>query len=105
MNWSVEYLNEIVRQEVCALPSDMRAGLSRIAELIETFGLNRIKMPYVRHLRGKLWEMRAQGRDGIARSIYVAATGRRVIILRAFAKKTTTTPQSEIELALQGKGD
>ncbi|MDR3320640.1 MAG: type II toxin-antitoxin system RelE/ParE family toxin [Desulfovibrio sp.] len=69
--------------------------------MIEVFGFDRVKMPYARHLRGKLWEMRAQGRDGIARSIYVATAGSRVIILRAFVKKTPTTPQSEIELALQ----
>jgi phage-related protein len=101
MNWTVEYLNDTVRQEVNALPVDMQAGLSRISELIEANGLERVGMPYVRHLQDKLWEMRARGRDGIARSIYVAVTGRRVVILRAFIKKTSVAPRSEIELALQ----
>jgi len=41
------------------------------------------------------------GRDGIARALYVTAIGRRIVVVRAFAKKTQKTPRSEIELALQ----
>ena len=55
--------------------------------------------PHVKQLRGKLWEMRMSGRDGIARSIYVAATGRRVIVLHTFVKKTQKTPPSAIAIA------
>jgi len=44
--------------------------------------------------------MRLTGRDGIARSIYVAASGQRVVVLRTFIKKTQTTPPREIEIAL-----
>ncbi len=42
-----------------------------------------------------------KGRDGIARVIYFAASGRRLIVVRAFAKKTERTPRREIELALR----
>ena len=56
--------------------------------------------PYVKHLEGKLWEMRLKGRGGIARSIYVAASGQRVVVLRTFVKKTETTPRREMEIAL-----
>jgi phage-related protein len=45
--------------------------------------------------------MRLRGRDGIARALYVTATGRRVVILRVFTKKTQKTPRREIELARQ----
>lgn len=41
------------------------------------------------------------GRDGIARAIYVTATGKRVVIVRAFVKKTQKTPGHELELARQ----
>lgn len=57
--------------------------------------------PNVKHLEGKLWEMRLTGRDGIARALYVAAIGKRVVVVRAFAKKTQKTPRTEIDLALQ----
>jgi len=57
--------------------------------------------PNVKHLEGKLWEMRLTGRDGIARALYVAAIGKRVVVVRAFVKKTQKTPRTEIDLALQ----
>lgn len=43
--------------------------------------------------------MRLKGRDGIARALYVTATGRRIVVLRVFVKKSQKTPQREIELA------
>ncbi|WP_311985937.1 MULTISPECIES: type II toxin-antitoxin system RelE/ParE family toxin [Bradyrhizobium] len=52
----------------------------------------------MKHLEGKLWELRLAGRYGIARALYVTAIGRRVIVVRAFVKKTQKTPRSEIEL-------
>ena len=67
--------------------------------MIASFGLQKMREPYVRHLEGALWEMRLIGRDGIARAIYVTASGQRVIIVRAFRKKTQKTPRSELELA------
>jgi phage-related protein len=45
--------------------------------------------------------MRLRGRDGIARALYLTGTGRRVVILRVFTKKTQKTPRREIELARQ----
>jgi Phage derived protein Gp49-like (DUF891) len=50
---------------------------------------------------GKLWELRLTGRDGIARALYVTAIGRRVVVVRAFVKKTQKTPPAEIKLALR----
>ncbi|WP_300182899.1 type II toxin-antitoxin system RelE/ParE family toxin [Bradyrhizobium sp.] len=64
-------------------------------------GLESLGEPHVKHLEGKLWELRLTGRDGIARALYITATGRRVVVVRAFVKKTQKTPRSEIELALQ----
>ena len=101
MEWQVEVLNETVALELQALPKDMRAKYLRITALIREVGLHDIGLPYVKHLEGKLWEMRLSGRDGIARALYVTAIGRRIVVLRAFVKKTQTTPRSEIELALR----
>ena len=100
MPWSVDTLNEIVDAELTALPTDMRARLVRIAELIESVGLLNVREPHVRHVRGPVWEMRLKGKAGIARALYVTAREQRVIILRAFVKKTEKTPVGEIDLAL-----
>lgn len=77
MKWTVEYLNDLVRKETLALPHDMLSSIFRIIGLIEEFGLQEVGMPYIRHLEGKLWEIRGKGKDGIARSIYVTATGKK----------------------------
>jgi phage-related protein len=69
--------------------------------LIESYGLERVREPYVKHLEGPLWEMRMKGRDGIACALYATATGRRVVVVRVFGKKTEKTPRREIELALR----
>lgn len=100
MVWTVETLNETVDAEVEALPTDMRARLARIANIIEELGLERVGAPHVKHLEGRLWEIRLQGRSGISRALYVAATDRRVVIVRVFVKKTEKTPRREIDLAL-----
>jgi phage-related protein len=97
--WRVEVLNEVVRAEIAALPQDIRAKLTHIAEMIESVGLARMREPHVKHLRDKLWEMRMNGRDGIARAIYVTAKDRRVVIVHAFTKRTQKTPAQAIWLA------
>lgn len=99
--WTVEILNEDVATELDDLPTDMRAKLEHIVRLITEFGLDRIREPHVKHLEGRLWEMRLIGRDGIARALYVTAIGKRVVIVRAFRKKSQKTPRREIELALR----
>jgi len=68
-------------------------------ELVRAFGLERVHEPYIKHIEGRIWEMRLRGRDGIARALYVTASERRVVILRVFTKKTRRTPRREIELA------
>ena len=101
MIWTVEALNEVVAAEVAELPKDMRAKLEHISRMIASFGLEKMREPYVKHIDGALWEMRLIGRDGIARAFYVTATGKRIVIVRVFRKKTQKTPRSEITLALK----
>lgn len=101
MQWTVETLDARVDAELLALPADMQARFYRIGDLIEAKGLPGVGEPHVKHLTGKLWEMRMSGRDGISRALYQAASGQRVVVVRVFIKKTQKTPQSEIDLALE----
>lgn len=55
--------------------------------------------PHVKHLDGKLWELRLKSPDGVARGLYVAASGRRLIVLHVFAKKTQRTPARALAIA------
>ena len=99
MMWIVETLNAAVDAEIKALPTDLRARLVRLTDLIEALGLEQLPRQTVRHLDGRLWELRISAASGIARAIYVTLTGRRVIIVRAFVKKSQKTPTSELRLA------
>jgi phage-related protein len=99
--WIVELLDDRVRDELEALPADMRARFRRIVELIQGYGLERVHEPHVEHMEGPLWEMRMKGRDGISRAIYLTASRRRVVVVRVFVKKTQRTPRREIDLALK----
>lgn len=100
MTWTVETLNATVDEEIEALPADMRARFVRIAELIAMSGLENVHQPHIKHIEGQIWEMRMKGRDGISRALYVTAKKKRVVIVRAFIKKTEKTPRREIEIAL-----
>jgi phage-related protein len=99
--WSFVFANETVRAELDDLPLDMRASFERIVRLVQAFGLERVHEPYIKHIEGRVWEMRLRGREGIARALYTTATNRQVIILRVFAKKARKTPRREIQLALE----
>jgi phage-related protein len=101
MRWAFQTLNALVDAEVAALPADMQARFLRFGDVIEHSGFEALPRDSVKHLEGKLWELRMIGRDGISRAIYVTAAGRRVIVVRVFIKKTQKTPQRELELARQ----
>ncbi|MBI1927568.1 type II toxin-antitoxin system RelE/ParE family toxin [Candidatus Poribacteria bacterium] len=55
--------------------------------------------PLVRHLEGDLWELREESQTNIYRIIYFFFTGRRIIFLHGFVKKTQKTPRRELEVA------
>lgn len=103
--WTVHFVDQDVQSDLQAMPVDIRASFARIVELIQTHGLERVHEPYVKHLEGKLWEMRMKGRDGIARAVYVTATGKRIVVVHVFAKKTQRTPRREMDIALKRAGE
>jgi phage-related protein len=55
--------------------------------------------PLVRHLAGDLWELREESSTNIYRIIYFFFTGRRIVFLHGFQKKTQKTPARELTMA------
>jgi len=105
MRWTVQALNAAVAAEITALPKDMRVRFVRLTTIIEDLGFPALPRDSVKHLEGRLWELRMTGRDGISRAIYITASERRVVILRVFVKKTQKTPTRELEIARQRAKD
>ena len=98
MRWIVEAL-PVAWREIDALPTGLRARLLRLMQLIEVHGLEHLHEPHAKYLEGKLWELRAKASEGIARGLYVTVTGRRVVVLHAFVKRTTKTPPGALAIA------
>ena len=53
----------------------------------------------LKHLEGKLWELRFRGVGRQFRFIYFAYTGRKIVVLHGFSKKTPKTPRRELKTA------
>lgn len=102
--WTVR-AHPLAETELKALSGDMRARFLHIAELLESFGPMKVGMPHIRPLEGKLWEMRMQGKNGIARAVYAAVHGRTLLVLHVFVKKTQATPRAAIETARKRLND
>ena len=48
--------------------------------------------------------VRARAAEGIARAFYVTTTGRRIVILHAFVKKSDKTPRGALQTARNNEG-
>ena len=75
MAWTVAFLDDVVEAEMESQPEDIQARFKRMVLVIGEFGLQRLPPKYVSHLEGRVWELRMKGKDGIARALYVAASG------------------------------
>lgn len=55
--------------------------------------------PLVKPIEGKLWELRRASGRNIYRLFYFFFTGREIVFLHGFVKKTKKTPSKEIQIA------
>lgn len=92
---------EEARGEFEVWPEELKSGLIRIFDRIESMGLERVREPLVKHIEGRIWEMRPSGDKLIGRALYAAVKGKRVVVALAFIKKSRKTPRRLIEIALK----
>ncbi len=98
MPWKVTFYSEKVEEQTLGLPSGILATLLRILELIEEFGPS-LGKPHTAALGDGLFEIRAKGKEGIARAMFCTVRGQEVIVLHTFIKKTRKTPRIALDLA------
>ena len=95
--WTVEIV-EPVSEWISALDGRNRTRILRAVELLRAYGVQ-LGMPYARHLRGKLFELRVPVARRDYRVIYLAYAGQRMVLLHGFAKSTQKTPEREMQTA------
>jgi len=98
MTWAITFYSEKVEAEALALPSSILANFLRITELIEEFGPN-LGRPHTAPLGQSLFEIRAKGREGIARSVFCTVKDQEIVILTTVIKKGKKIPKRQMETA------
>ena len=63
------------------------------------------KEPHVKQIDRKLWELRRASSGNIYRIMYFFFTGKRIVFVHGFQKKTQKTPKREIEMAEKRMAD
>ena len=98
MAFQIEYFHERVLAEVESWPVDVLADYARLVELLAEYGPS-LRLPHSRAFGDGMFELRPRGRAGIGRALYCFMTGKRVVVLHAFIKKTQQTPDRDLKLA------
>ncbi len=80
------------------LPVKHYAKALRDIDVLEEYG-TALTEPHVKHIGGKLWELRIKSASDISRIFYFVHVGKDIILLHGFVKKTQKTPNREIETA------
>jgi len=98
MTWKVAFYSPQVERETLALPAGILANFLRVVELIEEFG-PALGRPHTAPLGQGLFEIRAKGREGIARSVFCTLRGREIVVLITVVKKGNKIPPRQMDTA------
>jgi phage-related protein len=97
MTWTIEFYSSKVRTQTLELPEGIVANLIRTLDLIKEFGPN-LGRPHTAPLGKGLFEIRAKGKEGIARSFFCSVHHEKIIILHTIIKKGMKAPKKDMEL-------
>ena len=98
MAYEIEYFHPRVLGEIESWPVDMLAHYAHLIGLLAEHGPN-LRLPHSLAMGDGLFELRPRGKAGIGRALYCFQSGKRVIVVHAFVKKTRQTPDKELKLA------
>lgn len=98
MTWDIVYPYPDVKRFVLRLPPTLLAKYAKLTGLMIEFGSN-LGMPHTHAMSDGLFELRVNGREGIARVFFCTLAGQRIIMLHAYSKKTQETPPRELRIA------
>ena len=99
-HYLIRYYNESVQSDIFALPETLQARYVSLTDRMVVFGAN-LGEPHTKAMSNGLFELRIKGAEGVARVFYCTLTGKRIVMLHSFIKKTPKTPPKELKLATQ----
>ncbi len=100
MNWTIEYYNSRLQDDILKLPDGILARYFRLTDLMVEVGPN-LGLPHTKALGDGLLELRLKSKEGISRVFYCSLVDNRIMMLHSFIKKSQKIPQKEIKLARQ----
>ena len=98
MAWKIEFPYKDVEEFILGLPPGLSAKYFRLSELLIEFGSN-LGMPHTKVSSRGFFELRVKGREGIVRLFYCTLSGKRIVMLYGFVKKTQKTSYREMQKA------
>jgi phage-related protein len=98
MTWTITYYDNLVQEEILALPAGFLGRYLRYSDRMEIYGPD-LGMPHTRAMGDGLFELRLRSAEGIARVFFCTMVGRKIVVLHQFIKKTDKTPPRELETA------
>ena|SRR5690348_6105106 len=103
--WTIEFYAE---ENGYAPVLDFLEGLDKKTNARFQWSIEQIRVlnvqarePLVKHVEGKIWEIREESNTNIYRILYFFYTGKRIVLLHGFAKKTSKLPRRELSIALK----
>jgi len=102
--WAIEFYtdeqgNSPVREFLKTLDKKTKARFNWSIEELRIRNIT-AREPLVKHLEGKIWELRRASSGNIYRLLYFFFVGKRIVFVHGLQKKTQKTPRKEIETAI-----
>lgn len=98
VGYRIDYFNIRLQREIDQWPEGIRAAYRSIVARIVEHGPD-LGLPHTRAMGSGLFEIRAQGREGIGRALFCTVAGGCVVIVHVFIKKSPRTPKADLQLA------
>jgi phage-related protein len=100
MSYSIQYYSESMQIDLLNMPVTLQARYIGLTDRMRVVGAN-LGEPHTKAMGDGLFELRLMGAEGIARVMYCTLSGRRIVMLHGFIKKTQKTPRGELVTAIR----
>jgi phage-related protein len=98
MEWQIVFYSNLLEQELLALPEETLAKLLRYLDRMLIYGPD-LGMPHTRAMGSGLFELRIKSKTRNERVFYCTLSGKQIVFLHHFSKKSQKTPVRILDIA------